>query len=58
MRSVPAGMNENDNSSDPSAGIITLLLERMIDNVLDEGYVGTRITYMKLVGPTFNVFSL
>lgn len=49
MYSAPAGMDENAKSSDPAAGVAILLSERMVDKIIDQGHVDTRITWVKLL---------
>jgi len=54
--SAPTGTDKNVKSSDPAAGVAFALSPRMANKVLDSGYVGTRIAWVKIAGPVYNIF--
>ena len=54
--SAPAPVDEQGKCSDPAAGVVILLSSRMADKVLEQGYVGTRIAWVRLKGPVCNLF--
>ena len=56
MCSVQAEINEHGKNSDPEAGVLIILSPRMTDKVIGEGHVGTRITWVRISGPVYNIF--
>ena len=46
---------EDDKSTDPTAGVAILLSRRMANNILSKGHVGTRIVWVRLKGPVCNM---
>ena len=55
VHSAPAEKKEGK-STDPAAGVAIILSDRMTDKLLDEGYVDTRIAWVRLKGPVCNIF--
>ena len=48
--------DEQGKDLDPAAGVAILLSPRMADRILDQGYVGSRITWTRLAGPVCKLF--
>ena len=57
VHSAPAPM-KGGKSTDPATGVTIMLSNRMADKLLDEGHVGTRITWSRIKGPVCNIFLL
>ncbi len=56
MCSAATGQDKDGKSADPAAGVAIMLSDRMVDKVIDEGHIGTRIVWVKLAGPVCNIF--
>ena len=56
MCSERSKLDEEGKDPDPAAGVSILLSPRMTDNILDQGCVVSRIIYVRLVGPVYELF--
>ena len=54
--SAPVSKDEQGRSEDQAAGAAILLSNRMADKVLGQWHVGTRIVWVRVVGPMCNIF--
>ena len=56
ITSADAEVNDEGKCADPAAGVVILLSQRFTSKILAQGYVGSRIVWVRLDGPVCPLF--